>query len=221
MAKATTGVTSVRKATKAELAKINAAAKANLEAPSKDLHVISDEQKAADAEANKQVKADAFSAFVAQGTGSGPALTTPPAAMEAFQKDLDALKAKHGVQATVSVKPAKADKKMQNGIVRPGENTVCGKIWATADAISLQMHGVCAIAALKEHPETKDVNDATLKTQYAKWRKFNFVTGRLPKLHAVHQVEGQYDGLAPIDQATKNAVAEALNALAGGKPKAE
>lgn len=185
----------VKKATKAQIAN---AAKANLEAPTKDLHEISEEQKAADAEANKIVKNDAFSQFVNQGNGN--ALKTPDAVMEAFNRDLATLKAKHGVVAEVKVKPAKANKVQQNNVTRPAENTTCGKIWATADAISLATHGVCPIAALKEHADIKSINDHTVKTQYAKWRQFNGIVGRLPKLHAVHQVAGEYDGLKPIDQ---------------------
>jgi hypothetical protein len=194
MAKAQSAAPAVKKPTKAQVA---AAAKAKME-ETKELHVISDEQRQADEEANKTLKADAMSQFVQQQTTPAAVLQTPPAQVEAFNKELDALKQKFGVTADVVVKPAKAEKKMMNGVVRPADNTVCGKIWATADAISVATHGVCPIAALKEHKDVHGVNDHTVKTQYAKWRKYNGVSGRLPKLHAVHQVQGEYDGMKPI-----------------------
>lgn len=187
--------TAPRKSTsKTQAAKDAAAVKANLE--KHEEHVITDEQRAADAQANETVKNDVMANFVNQlSGGAAPAVGTPPAAMDEFNAKLAALKKEFGVNVEVKVKPAKADKLQQHGVTRPAENTTCGKIWATADAISHQTHGVAAIAALKEHPAMKDVNDATLKTQYARWRQFNGITGRLPKLHAVHQQQGEYPGI--------------------------
>lgn len=193
MAKSTS-TTSTPRARKPKGAE-QAAIKANLE-QSKDDHTITDEQKAADKAADEHVKNDVMSQFVAQQT-EGP--KAAPADMVAFQAELEALRVKHGVQADVKIKPVKADKTMQNGVVRPGADTLCGKIWATADAISLTTHTICAVAALKEHKDMVDINLHTIKTQYAKWRAFNGVKGRLQKLHAVHQVEGEYDGMKPIE----------------------
>lgn len=194
MAKASTNPTGVRKPTKAETAKLNAAAKANLEMP-KDAHVVTDEQRIADRRADDQVKADAKASAIANFVQQE---TKPPVDHAAFEAELAALQAKHGVQVQMTVKPPKAVKNQQNGVTRPGEATTCGKIWATADAISVATHGVCPVAALKEHPAMKGINDHTIKTQYAKWRAFNGITGRLPKLHAVHQEAGEYAGLTPI-----------------------
>ncbi len=195
MAKAQTTATK-KNPTKAQLA---AAAKANLEQPKQEAHEPSEEQRKADRRADDIVKADAFATFVAQGTGASAPIETPPAAMEDFQKKLAALKAEYGVTAEVKVKAAKAVKNVQNEVTRPAENTTCGKIWALADSISAATHSICPIAALKEHSDLKGVNDHTIKTQYAKWRKFNGVVGRLPKLHATHQVQGEYDGLKPVE----------------------
>jgi hypothetical protein len=196
MAKTQTSTTP-RKSRSTKAADANAV-KVNLEKPSQPPHEPSVEQRMADRRANDIVKADAMQAFVNQQNGLQPQIGTPPAAMEDFQKKLEALKAEYGVTADVKVKAPKADKKVQNDVTRPADNTACGKIWATADAISLSTHGICPIAALKEHADMKGVNDHTIKTQYAKWRKYNGVVGRLPKLHAVHQVQGEYAGLTPV-----------------------
>lgn len=171
------------------------ALKANLQIPA-DKHEITEEQRKADRRADEQVKTDAMSQFVAQTLNTAP-LTTPPSAQAAFEKDLAELKAKHGITATVKVSAPKVAKVQSNGVTRPAAETTCGKIWSTADAISAATHGVCPIAALKEHADMKGINEHTIKTQYAKWRMFNGVTGRLPRIHAVHQTAGEYEGLTP------------------------
>lgn len=67
----------------------------------------------------------------------------------------------------------------QNGITRPGANTKCGKIWGMCDAISSKTGAPATIAELKAQPAMADINDHTMKTQYARWRAFNNITGRL------------------------------------------
>jgi hypothetical protein len=180
---------------KAQVAKDANSVKVNLERPTKDQHVITDEQRQADRRADDKVKTDAMAQFVEQQNAS----ESKPNLAE-FNAKMEKLKAEYGVTAEVKVKPAKADKKQMNGITAPGASTTCGKIWSTADAISQAQHGVCSIAALKEHPEMKSINEATLKTQYARWRQYHGVTGRLPKIHAVHQREGVYPGIPTLEE---------------------
>ena len=125
-----------------------------------------------------------------------PALITPPAVTDKFKEELAALQAKHGiVPSAVKVSTPRAEKIIQHGITRPNPETLCGKIWAAADELSATSHGVATIASLKLHSNTQGVNEHTIKTQYARWRAFNGVTGRLPKIHAVHQVQGEYAAL--------------------------
>lgn len=190
-------------ATKSATTKKPSKAQANKDASLKmgavDKHEITDEQKAADKVADKQVANDAMAQMVAQTLGNGAAanLSTPDEAKAGFEKDLAALKAKYGVNANVKITVPRATKVQMNGVTRPSAETTCGKVWATADAISAATHAVCPIAALKEHPDMAGVNDHTIKTQYAKWRAFNGVSGRLPRIHAVHQTQGEYEGIPP------------------------
>lgn len=180
-----------KRPTKAQLAAAAKMAEApKLETP-KDDHTITDEQRQADAAANEQVKADAMSQFVQQQTGAG----TPAVDQAAFQAELEALKKKFGVSVEVKVKPAKADKRVQNGITHPAAGTLCCKIWDAADEISKKTHGVAAAAAVREHPGVAGIAEATVKTQYARWRQYHGVTGRLPKITAMHQVQGEYEGI--------------------------
>jgi hypothetical protein len=80
---------------------------------------------------------------------------------------------------------AKADAKEaqkqpeQNDVRRPKPDTLCGKAWAAYDAISAKNGAPAtikeAIAALKG---TVDA-EATVRTQYARWRKFHGISGRV------------------------------------------
>jgi hypothetical protein len=154
---------------------------------------IKEEQRKADRRANDIAKTDAMSQFVNQQTGAKPAVD-----MDAFNAELAELMKKHKVDANVKIKAAKGNKIVQNGVTRPADNTTCGKIWAAADEISVKQHGVAAIASVREHPALAGVNDHTIKTQYAKWRAFNNISGRLPRIQAVHQTVGHYEGIPEV-----------------------
>lgn len=168
-----------------------------LKAATADEHVITEEQRVADRRADDQAKGDAM-AFAVQQLSAAPALAVPPAVNAEYQAKLDALNAQYGVQLVhTKVKAVRADKLVKNGVTRPADNNLCGKIWAVADAISLEIHGVCSIALLKVSPALQGVNLHTVKTQYARWRRFNDVTGRLPTI-AVHQTQGEYSGIPAV-----------------------
>lgn len=71
----------------------------------------------------------------------------------------------------------------QNGIRRPKPNTKCGRTWEIADEISKELGQPAPIAALLERANAEGLNEGNTKAEYARWRKFNGVTGRvtLPK----------------------------------------
>lgn len=167
-------------------------------------------QAIADAHANETLVHDAMQNMVAtlstpivpQGRRESDSLSAklgvPPEIAEKYAAELKELQAKFNIPATV-VKAVKSDKIVHNEITRPGVETTCGKIWATADRISKEAKTIATIAMLKASPDMLAVNEATLKTQYARWRKFNDIKGRLPTLAApvVHQPVGEYEGMQP------------------------
>lgn len=65
----------------------------------------------------------------------------------------------------------------QNGVRRPKSDTVIGKVWELLDAASAKKQAPAALADVKD--TATDINPATLRTQYARWRKFNGVAGRV------------------------------------------
>lgn len=71
-------------------------------------------------------------------------------------------------------------KQVQNNVTRPGADTVTGKIWNLADKLSAENKGnPVPIATLRAHPEMREVNDNTLKTQFARWRSYHGIKGRI------------------------------------------
>jgi hypothetical protein len=188
-----------KKLTKAQEAKVAAVLGKDALA-NEAAHKISEEQRHAERRATPPRNAMDF-AVQQLSAPVAPAVGTPPVLSAEFLAAKAELEAKFGIQVTPASAKAskvKAEKIQQNEVTRPATSTLCGKIWAAADAISAEIHGVCPIALLKGHEDVKGVNDHTIKTQYARWRQFNGVSGRLPKIHAVHQVAGQYEGVPEV-----------------------
>lgn len=85
------------------------------------------------------------------------------------------------IKAAEDAKKAKEDAKQpeQNGIRRPVPDSTTGKVWALADELSSKRGSPAAIADLLEIARKAGINDATTRTQYARWRKFYAVEGRV------------------------------------------
>lgn len=66
----------------------------------------------------------------------------------------------------------------QNGLKRPSKGSTCCIIWDTCDKITEQKTSTCTSAELFN--ALQGYNECTLRTQYARWRQFNGITGRLP-----------------------------------------
>lgn len=74
---------------------------------------------------------------------------------------------------------AAAKQPSQNGVTRPKAGTTTGKVWDACDALSAET-GVPAIVGDVMKRAT-GIAEATVRTQYAKWRKYHGVTGRAEK----------------------------------------
>ncbi len=94
-------------------------------------------------------------------------------------------KTKAKTKATGADKAAEKEKvvrETKNGVTRPGDGTITGRIWAIADEISAAanedgtkapaMRAPVLNAAVKEK-----INESTAATQYGKWRKFHGLVG--------------------------------------------
>jgi membrane protein involved in colicin uptake len=130
-----------------------------------------------------------------QTTAAAPAADDKAAAAEAKAKAKAEAKAKKD-QERADKKAAKdkekADKKAakeaekaaakqpeQNGIRRPKADTITGKVWAVFDELSQKAGAPATIGdSLKAAAGTAE---ATVRTQYARWRKFHGISGRTEK----------------------------------------
>lgn len=83
------------------------------------------------------------------------------------------------VDAKAAAKAAKEASKQpeQNGVRRPKAETICGKAWAVFDQLSAASGAPATIAdSLKN---AGGIAEATVRTQYARWRKFHGISGRV------------------------------------------
>jgi hypothetical protein len=160
---------------------------------------VTDEQRQGE---RRQQQADAVIAFstsqLQTPAAHAPTLTAEQIQRQAFDAAVAKLAAEMGVtQPVVATKAPRADKNQRNGITRPADSSITGKVWAAADAISVAQNGTPAtISAVKAHDLTKGINDHTVKTQYARWRAYNGIKGRLQvvKPSTGSGVVAQHDG---------------------------
>lgn len=110
------------------------------------------------------------------------------------QAKLDAKQAKDDERAEKKAaveaeKKVKADEKKanqmpeKNEVRRPRPESLCGQAWAFADKLSSELKQPVPIKQLLEATDAAGLNPGNVKAEYARWRKFNGVTGRvsLPK----------------------------------------
>ncbi len=94
------------------------------------------------------------------------------------KKQADAQAKTDAKAAAVAAKEA-GKMPIQNEVRRPKPDTTCGKCWAVYDQMTNDKGSYVAIGDAKKVLEGQGVNEATIRTQYAHWRKYNGVTGRI------------------------------------------
>lgn len=114
--------------------------------------------------------------------------------IEAFNAEMKKLAEQFGVQVpmagvTLATTPSHG-RPQKNGITRPGNDTKTGLVWRIADEITLAKGSAAGIGDLKKNHQLKDMNDHTIRTQYARWRQFNGVKGRTPSEEAEENGNG-------------------------------
>ncbi len=67
----------------------------------------------------------------------------------------------------------------QNGVRRPKADGQCGKAWAIFDSVSQKNGAPASIAESLVLATAQGLNEGNVKAEYARWRKFNGVTGRV------------------------------------------
>lgn len=67
----------------------------------------------------------------------------------------------------------------QNGVRRPKPDTKCGRVWALADKLSSELGQATPVKNLLEVAEAEGLNAGNVKAEYARWRKYYGITGRV------------------------------------------
>jgi hypothetical protein len=159
-----------------EEAERKAAAKAQKEAKAKETAAAKEaraKERAEKKAAAEQAKVDAKAQKEAEKQAKLKAKEDAKAAKEAEKQ----AKAK----AKADAKAAKEANRQpeQNGVRRPGPDGKCGQVWAMADKMSNDLGQAVPIANLLESAKAAGMNESNVRTEYARWKKFHGLTGRI------------------------------------------
>jgi hypothetical protein len=154
-----------------------AAAKAEAKAKA-DAAKAEAKAKADAAKAEAKAKADAAKAELkAKKEAEAKAAADAKAAAAAKKAEEKAAAAAKAAETKVKV-----TQPQQNGVTRPKPDGACGKVWALADSESARLGQPVPISVLSKATTAAGLNDATTRTQYARWKTFNGLFGAVPKL---------------------------------------
>ncbi len=67
----------------------------------------------------------------------------------------------------------------QNGIRRPKPDTLCGKAWAIFDQVSGKNGAPASIGESMGIAKAQGLNETNVRAEYARWRKFHGISGRI------------------------------------------
>lgn len=80
--------------------------------------------------------------------------------------------------ATSGIKIEK-NRPQQNGITRPSAGTTCLRVWDLCDSMTVSLGRTVPLSAVIDAAKGLGINQFTARTQYACWRKFNGIFGRV------------------------------------------
>lgn len=95
--------------------------------------------------------------------------------------------------AKEAAKAAKEQNKMpeSNGVRRPKPETLCGKAWGVFDEVSAKNGAPASIKESLELAKARGLNEGNVRVEYARWRKFFGITGRIA---APGEAKGEAEG---------------------------
>lgn len=142
-----------------------------------DAEAAASAQKQAEKEAKAAAAAEAKAAKDAERAAKKAAAEAEKEAKKAEREAAKAAKE----QAKLDAKAAKEASRQpeQNGIRRPGPEGLCGQVWGLADKLSQELGQAVPIANLLEDGAAAGLNPSNIRTEYARWKKFHGLTGRI------------------------------------------
>lgn len=140
------------------------------------------------------------------------------------------LAAKEAKKAEALAAKEASKQPMQNGIRRPKPDGLCGKAWAIFDVVSAKNGAPASIGESMAVAKEQGLNEANVRAEYARWRKFYGISGRVEdpsKAAARAQKEAEKaaklaekEAAKAAKEAEKRAKAEAAAAAAAEQPAA-
>lgn len=157
------------------------------------------DKEAAKAAAKAKRDADAAAKKTEKETAAAAAKATKEAEKQA---KIDA-KAKAKADAEAAKDAGKMPE--QNGVRRPKPDTLCGKAWAIFDTVSTKNGSPASIGESMDIAKAQGLNEANVRAEYARWRKFYNLSGRITAPKAVETpaptvpgpIEGAGEGVVP------------------------
>ena len=150
-------------------------------------------KKAAEKEAKEQAKAEAKAKREAEAAERKAAREAEKEAKKAEREALREAKKAEREAEKARIKAEKEANRMpeQNGVRRPKPETLCGQAWAIFDSVSQQNGEPASIGESMEISRAQGLNDGNVRAEYARWRKFHGITGRIaaPKVETAEAGE--------------------------------
>lgn len=134
---------------------------------------------AADKAAKAQAKADAKAAKDAEKAAKATASAEAKAKKEADKKAKADEKA---AVKTAKESTKKAKQPEQNGVRRPAPEGKCGQAWALFDKMSADAGQPIPIGDAIKASDAMGLNQANVRCEYARWKKFYGIAGRVAAL---------------------------------------
>ena len=138
-------------------------------------------QDQAEAANKEQAKAEAKAAKEAEKAQKAAEKAATKEQAKAEREAAKAAKAEEAAKAKEASKAAKEANRMpmQNGIRRPKPETLCGQAWAIFDEVSQSKGSPASIGECLPIAIERGLNPTNVRVEYARWRKFYNVTGRI------------------------------------------
>lgn len=138
-------------------------------------------KEAADKAAKEAAKAEAKAAREKAAADKKAAAEAKKAADKAEREAKKKAELEAKEKAKSDAKAAREATRMpeKNGIRRPKPDTLCGKAWAIFDNVSHKNGAPASIAESMELAKAGGLNEANVRAEYARWRKFHGITGRV------------------------------------------
>jgi ATPase subunit of ABC transporter with duplicated ATPase domains len=157
---------------------------------------MSDENTTVDTEAAKAEAARKKAEAIAKREAKAKEREEKKAAREQAKIDAKAAKAaakqaekeaKAAAKAAAKAERKKSTQPEQNGIRRPKDGTLCGRAWAIFDQVSAKNGSPASIGESMAIAKAESLNEANVRAEYARWRKFHGISGRIeaPKAEPV------------------------------------